>query len=69
MMPSTYQFSDRVNKSLNSLPADMKSPIEEALIAEMTTGESPESVLTPVQMIVYLMIRDYARRDSRRAAV
>ena len=64
MNSSSFFISPRVIKTINSLPESLREKIAGALTAEMYFGQSPESVLSPMQMIYYVMIRDYVNRDT-----
>ncbi len=63
-----YIISSRVVDTINRLPATDRGPIERALNAELLHGVPPEQSLTPVQCMVYAMIRFYVRQDTERGA-
>jgi len=66
-METTYIITPRVLKAINALPAQLREPISNALSRDLFLGEAPETTLTPVQCMVYSMIRFYVRQDSQRA--
>lgn len=65
-METTYIITPRVLKAINALPAQLRGPVSNALSRDLFLGEAPETTLTPVQCMVYSMIRFYVRQDSRR---
>lgn len=67
VMNTTYIITPRVIKAINALPAQLRGPISNALSRDLLLGEAPETTLTPVQCMVYAMIRFYVRQDSERA--
>ncbi|MCM1521269.1 MAG: hypothetical protein NC039_01290 [Muribaculaceae bacterium] len=62
-----FVISPRVVNTINSLPAEDRGPISRALSMDLILGESPEKTLTPVQCMVYAMIRFYVRQDTERS--
>lgn len=65
-MQAIFHVSDHVNNVINALPQAMQAPIRNALEGEILAGVTPENILTPIQMMVYVMIRDCYRREMRR---
>lgn len=57
-----FIISPRVVNTINALPAADREPISRALSREFILGEDPEQTLTPVQCMVYAMIRFYVNR-------
>lgn len=68
-MNKSIIISQHVLNSLNSLPEEERIAIAGALAGELLLGGKVSDELTPMQMVVYNIIRDYIRRDSFRAAV
>lgn len=67
MNRSSFVITPRVVNTIKSLPESIRGAIANALVSEMLLDQSPEEHLTPVQMMVYVMIRNYVERDSRTA--
>ncbi|MCH5246495.1 MAG: hypothetical protein J1E84_08515 [Muribaculaceae bacterium] len=67
MNNQSFFISQRVINTVQSLPESLRGKIADALAAEMFFGQSPESTLNPVQMVYYVMIKDYVNRDTRAA--
>lgn len=63
-----YIISSRVIDTINRLPANDRRSIERALHAELLHGIPPEQSLTPLQCMIYAMIRFYVRQDTERGA-
>lgn len=63
-----YIISNRVVDTINRLPDKDRLPISRALSANLLHGIPPESTLTPLQCIVYTMIRHYVKQDTERGA-
>lgn len=61
-----FIISPRVVNTINSLPVADREPISRALSREFILGEDPEQTLTPVQCMVYAMIRFYVNQDTER---
>ncbi len=67
-MESSVIISKRVINTINSLsPAD-RAPISNALSMEFILGQNPEPTLTPMQNVLYSVIRFYVTQDTRRNA-
>ena len=65
-MKTSFVISPRVINTINSLqPAD-RTPISNALSMEFILGQNPEDTLTPMQNIIYEIIRFYVTQDSKR---
>lgn len=65
MVRSIY-ISPRVIDTITSLPDTDRKVITEALSLEFILGGDPFSLLTPVQGMIYTMIRHYVEQDSAR---
>ena len=63
-METKLVISPRVIDTLNSLPAHDREPISRALGMELFLGRTPEDTLTPMQCVIYAMIRQYVSQDS-----
>ena len=61
-----YIITSHVIKTVKGLKEPERSAIANAIVAEFVLGENPKSSLTPVQAMLFAMIRDYIRRDSAR---
>ena len=66
-MNAPFIITQRVINTIKSLrPAD-REPITKALSMEFILGENPESTLTPIQNVIYAMIRFYVQQDAERS--
>lgn len=65
-MATSVYFSSRVIDTVNSLPAADRTPISNALSMEFILGIDPADTLTPMQNMLYAMIRFYVTQDTRR---
>ncbi|MCM1484205.1 MAG: hypothetical protein NC043_07700 [Muribaculaceae bacterium] len=66
-MSTTIVFSERVLSTINALPTSERSAISSALTAEFILGRNPDDCLSPLQAILYTMIRSYVKRDMGNA--
>lgn len=67
-MESSVIITKRVINTINSLsPAD-RAPISNALSMEFILGQNPEHTLTPMQNVLYSVIRFYVTQDTQRKA-
>ncbi len=66
MRPSVI-ITQRVINTINSLSASDRDPITRALSMEFILGQNPENILTPMQNVVYAIIRFYVNQDTQRA--
>ncbi|MCM1164033.1 MAG: hypothetical protein NC339_07290 [Muribaculaceae bacterium] len=62
-----YVISSRVKNTLDALPATYREPIRQALEMDFVQGKNPETILTPIQGMVYAMIRFYVAQDTARS--
>ncbi len=67
-METTYVITPHVINTINSLPVEERIAITAALAGEIILGTESTSTLTPVQEIIFSMIRQYVRRDTERFA-
>lgn len=65
-MDNPIIITSRVVETIKSLPVKEREKISNALAQELILGEDPRSSLTPIQGILYAMIRFYVRSDSER---
>ena len=65
-MANAIFISPRVIDTITSLPSDDRQTITAALSHEFILGGDPYTMLTPVQGIVYAMIRHYVEQDTER---
>lgn len=63
---AAFFISPRVIDTINSLPLVDRLPITNALSAELILGQDPTESLTPMQNILYAMIRFYITQDTDR---
>ena len=61
-METTFIITPHVINTINSLPIDERIAITAAL------GTDPTPTLSPVQEIIFSMIKQYVRRDTERFA-
>lgn len=71
-MNQSIVITQHVINTIKSLPMEERLAIASALAGEMILGatidENAENGLTPMQTVLYSMIRDYIRRDSHKLA-
>lgn len=65
-METSVIISPRVINTINSLSAADRGPISNALSMEFILGQDPGKTLTPMQNMVYAIIRYYVRQDTWR---
>ncbi len=65
-MATPVYFSPRVIDTVSSLPAQDRIPVSNALSMEFILGIDPTDTLTPMQNIIYNMIKFYVRQDASR---
>lgn len=65
-MGTTIVITPNVINTINALPVEERLAITAALASELILGKESASSLTPVQAMVYSMIKDYVYRDSER---
>jgi len=65
-MNQSIVISQHVINTINALPQEERVAIVGALAGEMILGAKLDDELTPLQTMLYQMIRDYIRRDSHR---
>ena len=62
-MNTSAIFSERVVNVLRGLPVAEQTAITSALTAEFIYGTKADKGLSPLQSILYTMIRSYVERD------
>lgn len=56
-------ISKRVIDTINALPFNEKKAITKALACELILGEDAAAELTPIQSMLYSIIKYYVRKD------
>ncbi len=67
-MKKSIVISPRVINTIKALPESERVSIVSAIAGEMILGHDVLSTLTPMESIVYSMIRSSIEQDSRQAA-
>ena len=57
-------ISPRVINTINSLPEDERIAVVSAFVGDMIMGVKVEDSLTPIQTMLYAVIKSYVQRDS-----
>ena len=57
-------ITPHVINTINSLPEEERVAVASAFISEMIMGVNPEDGLTPLQTMLYSVIRFYIQQDS-----
>lgn len=57
-------ISSHVINTINSLPEEEKVAVATAFVSEMIMGVDPENALSPLQAMLYGIIKSYVERDS-----
>lgn len=65
-MTGSFIITPRVINTINALPAEDRHHISNALSMEFILGQNPQDTLTPMQYLVYAMIRSYVNQDTAR---
>ncbi len=65
-MGKTIVITPNVINTINALPTEERLAITAALASELILGKESASSLTPVQAMVFSMIKDYVDRDTER---
>ncbi|MCM1520997.1 MAG: hypothetical protein NC098_09445 [Lachnoclostridium sp.] len=63
-MKATFTISPRVINTITSLPAEDRDVITTALARELILGQEVDSQLSPMQAIVYAIVKHYVKQDS-----
>lgn len=67
-MASTFTISPRVIDTISSLPMHDRDVITTALARELILGQDVTPSLSPMQAIVYAIVRFYVTQDSMPSA-
>lgn len=67
-MAKSFFITTHVIDTINALPADERVAVTTALAAELILGVEANEHLTPMQQVLYSMIRQYVHRDTLRLA-
>lgn len=65
-MESSFVITPHVINTINSLPMEDRLAITAALAGEMILGADSRTTLTPVQEMIYSMIKSYVKHDTER---
>ena len=65
-MDTSLFISPRVINTINSLPAADRVAVASAIAGELILGGKAKGELTPVQNLVFEIIRSYVKRDTAR---
>lgn len=65
-MKNSIVITPHVINTLKSLSGDEQLAIANALVQEMVLGEPKKMPLSPIQEMVYSIIKFYVRQDSHR---
>lgn len=65
-MGNTIVISKHVINTINALPEEERLAVTAALAGELILGADSTAALTPVQEMIYGMIRQYVRRDTEK---
>lgn len=57
-------ITPHVINTINSLPDEERTAIANTLVAELILGEKPEDSLSPMQEMIYSIIRFYVKQDT-----
>ena len=57
-------ITPHVINTINSLPDEERTAIANTLAAELISGEKPEDSLSPMQEMIYSIIRFYVKQDT-----
>lgn len=66
-MTPSFIISPRVINTINSMTPDDRTIISQALSMEYILGEDPDTILSPMQKVIYAIIRFYVRQDTERS--
>lgn len=63
-MDKSIVISSHVINTINALPSEERNAIAQALASEMILGSASSKILSPMQEMLYSVIRFYVNRDS-----
>ena len=67
-MRTSIVITPHVINTINSLPMEERLAVTAALAGEMILGGKAQKDLTPMQEMIFSLIKSYVKRDSERAA-
>lgn len=59
-------ITPHVINTINALPEDERVAVASAFVGEMIMGFNVEDTLSPIQTMLYAVIKSYVQRDSYR---
>lgn len=62
-------ITPHVINTINSLPDEERAAIANTLAAELILGEKPKTALSPMQEMLYSIIRFYVKQDTIKYAM
>lgn len=65
-MEKSIVISSHVINTINALPIEERNAITQALASDMILGSNSCHTLSPIQEMLYLVIRFYIQKDSIR---
>lgn len=68
-MTTSFTISPRVIDTISSLPIDDRDVITTALARELILGQDVTASLSPMQAIVYAIVRFYVNQDNQRVVL
>jgi len=66
-MNQSIVISPRVISTIQALPYNDRIAVASAIAGELLLGHSPEGELSPMETMLYSIIRSYIRHDSCKA--
>lgn len=63
-MNNPIVITPHVINTINSLPEDERVAVASAFVSEIIMGVNPEESLSPLQKMLYSVIRFYVQQDS-----
>lgn len=68
MIPSmknqSIVISPHVINTINSLPEEERVAVVTAFVGELIMGVNPQGTLSPIQSMLYSIVKSYVERDS-----
>ena len=64
VMNQTIVLTPHVINTINSLPEDERVAVASAFVSEMIMGVNPDESLSPLQKMLYSVIKLYVQQDS-----
>lgn len=66
IMKQSIVITPHVLNTINALPMEERLAVASALAGELILGSELKDELTPIETMIYRIIRDYIERDSYR---